>query len=175
MSTETPRLALTLGLWYMAPSRRLWQFPLHMIPLQRLPLHMAPLHVVPLHVVPLHVVPLHVVPLHMVPLHVVPLHMVPLHTQQRLVMLPAHQVCLATVLLVSLSSTKLQCQGVMQELDDLTGSPVIEAAGQRDCSPAGQQDIVVHRLHNKLSAAQHAGITAFPLIRLMLAGSGLPP
>ena len=90
-------------------------------------------------------------------------------------MLPAHQVCLATVLLVSLSSTKLQCQGVMQELDDLTGSPVIEAAGQRDCSPAGQQDIVVHRLHNKLSAAQHAGITAFPLIRLMLAGSGLPP
>ena len=142
MSTETPRLALTLGLWYMAPSRRLWQFPLHMIPLQRLPLHMAPLHKVPLHVVPLHVVPL--------------------HTQQRLVMLPAHQVCLATVLLVSLSSTKLQCQGVMQELDDLTGSPVIEAAGQRDCSPAGQQDIVVHRLHNKLSAAQHAGITAFP-------------
>ena len=167
MSTETPRLALTLGLWCMAPSRRLWQFPLHMVP-------GAPPYGPPAYG-PLHKVPLHVVPLHVVPLQRLPLHMAPLHTQQRLFMLPAHQVCLATVLLVSLSSTKLQCQGVMQELDDLTGSPVIEAAGQRDCSPAGQQDIDVHRLHNNLSAAQHAGITAFPLTRLMLAGSGLPP
>jgi len=33
--------------------------------------------------------------------------MAPLHMQQRLVMLPAHQVCLAAVLLVSLSTTKL--------------------------------------------------------------------
>jgi len=50
----------------------------------------------------------------------------------------------------------------MQELDDLTSTPGMEAAGQSDCSPAGQQGTVSHRLHEIMSAAQRTSIRAFP-------------